>query len=38
MEMTHEIVEVARRLGIAVHEHIVVWTGGHVSLAGLKLS
>jgi DNA repair protein RadC len=35
--MTQAIVEVAKPLGIAVHEHIIVGKGGHASLKGLKL-
>jgi DNA repair protein RadC len=35
--MTQAIVEVARPLGISVHDHIVVGKEGHASLKGLKL-
>jgi DNA repair protein RadC len=35
--MTRAIVEVARPLGIAVHDHIIVGKDGHASLKGLKL-
>jgi proteasome lid subunit RPN8/RPN11 len=35
--MTHEIVNVARPLGISVHDHIIVGRDGHASLRGLKL-
>jgi DNA repair protein RadC len=31
------IIEVARPLGIAVHDHIIVGKEGHASLKGLKL-
>jgi len=37
VEMTKAIVEVARPLGIAVHDHIIVGKDGHASLKGLKL-
>jgi DNA repair protein RadC len=31
------IIEVAKPLGIAVHDHIIVGKEGHASLKGLKL-
>ncbi len=37
IEMTRTIVEVAKPLGIAVHDHIIVGKDGHASLKGLKL-
>jgi len=37
IQMTQSIVEVAKPLGIAVHDHIIVGKDGHVSLKGLKL-
>ena len=37
IQMTQAIVEVARPLGIAVHDHIIVGRDGHASLKGLKL-
>jgi len=37
IEMTKRIVEVARGLGIEVHDHIIVGRDGHASLRGLKL-
>jgi DNA repair protein RadC len=37
IEMTQQIITVARPLGIAVHDHIIVGKDGHVSLKGLKL-
>lgn len=37
IRMTREIVEVAKPLGIAIHDHIIVGREGHVSLKGLKL-
>ena len=35
--MTRAIIEVARPLGIAVHDHIIVGKDGHASLKALKL-
>lgn len=37
VRMTREIIDVAKPLGIAVHDHIVVGREGHASLKGLKL-
>jgi DNA repair protein RadC len=37
IEMTKQIVEIARGLGIEVHDHIIVGKDGHASLRGLKL-
>jgi DNA repair protein RadC len=37
VEMTRAIVEVARPLGLAVHDHIIVGKDGHASLKALKL-
>jgi DNA repair protein RadC len=37
IEMTRQIVEVAKPLGVAVHDHIIVGRDGHASLKGLKL-
>ena len=37
IDMTRQIVEVAKPLGIAVHDHIIVGKEGHASLKGLKL-
>jgi DNA repair protein RadC len=37
IEMTRVIVEVAKPLGITVHDHIIVGKDGHASLKGLKL-
>jgi DNA repair protein RadC len=37
VQMTQAIVEVARPLGIAVHDHIIVGRDGHASLKALKL-
>jgi DNA repair protein RadC len=35
--MTLEIVNVAKPLGISVHDHIIVGKDGHASLKGLRL-
>jgi DNA repair protein RadC len=37
IQMTREIVDVAKPLGICVHDHIIVGKDGHASLKGLKL-
>ncbi len=37
VQMTRQIVEVARPFGIEVHDHIIVGKQGHSSLRGLKL-
>jgi len=37
IQMTQSIVEVARPLGIAVHDHIIVGKEGHASFKGLRL-
>ena len=37
IQMTKSIVDVARPLGIEVHDHIIVGREGHASLKGLKL-
>src|SRR5438132_10245292 len=37
IEMTRAIVEVAKPLGISVHDHIIVGRDGHASLRALKL-
>jgi DNA repair protein RadC len=37
IEMTKQIIDVARNLGIEVHDHIIVGKQGHASLKGLKL-
>jgi DNA repair protein RadC len=37
IQMTQAIADVARPLGIAVHDHIIVGKEGHTSLKGLKL-
>jgi hypothetical protein len=37
IQMTQEIVAVAKPLGISVHDHIIIGKDGHASLRGLKL-
>ena len=37
IEMTRSIIDVARPLGSAVHDHIIVGKDGHASLKALKL-
>jgi DNA repair protein RadC len=37
IRMTNEIADIARPLGIVLHDHIIVGKSGHASLRGLKL-
>lgn len=37
IQMTQAIVEVAKPLGIAVHDHLIIGRDGHASMKGLKL-
>jgi DNA repair protein RadC len=37
IEMTRQIAEIAKPLGIALHDHIIVGRDGHASLKGLRL-
>jgi len=37
IQMTQAIIEIAKPLGIAVHDHIIVGKDGHASFRGLKL-
>jgi DNA repair protein RadC len=37
IQMTQQIVNIAKPLGISVHDHIIVGKDGHTSLKGLKL-
>jgi DNA repair protein RadC len=37
IQMTQQIIEVAKPLGISVHDHIIVGKEGHASLKGLRL-
>ena len=35
--MTKAIIEIAKPLGISVHDHIIVGKNGHASLRGMRL-
>jgi DNA repair protein RadC len=37
VQMTQQIVDIAKPRGIAVHDHIIVGKDGHASLKGMKL-
>jgi len=37
IRMTHEIITIAKPMGIVVHDHIIVGRNGHTSFKGLKL-
>ncbi|MEH2530171.1 DNA repair protein RadC [Bradyrhizobium sp. AZCC 1588] len=37
IHMTKAIVEIAKPLGISVHDHIIVGKNGHTSLKGMRL-
>ena len=37
IQMTKAIIDIAKPLGIAVHDHIIVGKGGHASLRGMRL-
>ena len=37
IQMTKQVIDVAKPLGIAVHDHIIVGRNGHVSFKGLEL-
>ncbi|MNL52664.1 hypothetical protein D3C87_1758580 [compost metagenome] len=37
IRMTREIADIAKPLGIVLHDHIIVGKSGHASLRGLKL-
>ena len=37
IDMTRRIIDVAKPLGIEVHDHIIVGKEGHASLKGLRL-
>ncbi len=37
IKMTHEIVSIAKPMGIAVHDHLIIGRNGHASLKALKL-
>jgi DNA repair protein RadC len=37
VKMTKQIVDIAKPLGIAIHDHIIVGRNGHATLKGLRL-
>jgi len=37
IQMTKAIIDIAKPLGIAVHDHIIVGRGGHASLKVMRL-
>jgi DNA repair protein RadC len=37
IQMTQAIIDVAKPLGISVHDHLIVGKDGHASLKGLRL-
>ena len=37
VRMTREIAEIAKQMGITLHDHIIIGRAGHASLRGLKL-
>lgn len=37
IRMTHEVVAIAKQLGIAVHDHLIIGRSGHTSFKGLGL-
>ena len=37
VRMTREIADIAKPLGIALHDHIIIGKSGHASLRALKL-
>jgi DNA repair protein RadC len=37
VQMTRQIVDIAKPLGITVHDHIIIGRSGHTSLKGLRL-
>ena len=37
IQMTQSIMDIAKPLGVSVHDHIIVGKEGHASLKGLKL-
>ena len=37
IQMTKAIVDIAKPLGISVHDHIIVGKNGHASMKGLRL-
>jgi DNA repair protein RadC len=37
VQMTREIADIAKPLGIVQHDHLIICKSGHASLRGLKL-
>ena len=37
IQMTRQVVDIAKPLGILVHDHIIIGKNGHTSLKGLQL-
>ena len=37
VQMTRQIVDVAKPMGITVHDHIIIGKSGHASMKGLRL-
>ena len=37
IQMTQQIIDIAKPLGVAVHDHIIVGKDGHASFKGLRL-
>jgi DNA repair protein RadC len=37
IEMTRRIIDAGEKLGVAIHDHIVIGRGGHASFKSLKL-
>lgn len=37
VQMTRQIVEIAKPLGVTVHDHIIIGKSGHASMKGMKL-
>jgi DNA repair protein RadC len=37
VQMTRQIIEIAKPLGVSVHDHLIIGRSGHVSMKGLKL-
>lgn len=35
--MTRQILEIAKPMGIALHDHVIIGRNGHASLKGMKL-
>lgn len=37
IQMTRAIIEAGRHLGLSVHDHVIIGSGGHVSMRGAGL-